>query len=658
MDLDDSEPPLQERSSPSKPMPTPPSAPRCVEGAHSGSSTDMSLLERIRAQFRQCARPLFPGGDNSTIGTEDLARYWCGLAEEERYRFGHNRLTVTEKQAIALRVAQTLQEMDIKQSGQVTMEEWVHYMLLTQSGFAGKQINSLLASALAMNKHILVDLQEMFERADLSKSGTLSIKEIVQMYSRKLWHLRPGSNARPLSNAELVSGNPETFAREIIEMMDVDGDEQITYPEFMAYCLGRRKQEVTLNLYDLSNGAAEALGPYLVGQEMPGIWHTGVVAFGKEYYYAKDTVFDEPGATSFGQPTQVIHLGYTLWRQEELHEYVVNELKPVFHRDTYDVVTNNCNHFSDRVCAYLLGRHLPKEVLQQPDLLLQSNFVRVLRPMLNWYLRDRVAARDPGKDLPPGRPRIKPGDRPAAGSVVAVHPVEGTHGSPILARVKERGERTSGIDDRGWFTLLDACSLNAAGCSEPRVTTEQDDDSIVVQYFDVQSSQHSGACRAHISTEIVPCKRLSDASDPALEALYCAAAIAIGVTAQSSASHGQPLMANGGRRPEPGVQELFPEPPPFPPGPSLVPFAVQSSVSAGSHGGSIGAALSASVEDAKRTVRSEMTEDSSIDALVRRGFEREAAEAALHSADWRPEKALRLLQLGPGRDGDGRVSQL
>eukprot|EP00971_Amphidinium_carterae_P038694 760694-Amphidinium_carterae.1 len=38
-----------------------------------------------------------------------------------------------------------------------------------------------------------------------------------------------------------------------------------------------------------------------------GIWHSGIVVFGKEYYFSKDTMFDEAGRTGFGRPTKVVH---------------------------------------------------------------------------------------------------------------------------------------------------------------------------------------------------------------------------------------------------------------------------------------------------------------------------------------------------------------
>merc|ERR1719464_1240229 len=256
------------------------------------------------------------------------------------------------------------------------------------------------------------------------------------MYSRKLWHLKPSISgpSRHLTEEELQEGDPEEFARTALQAMDINGDEQVSYPEFMAYSLGRRKHEVLLYLYDLSNGAAETVSPWVVGRQLEGVWHTGTVAYGKEYYYSKDTVYAEPGDTSFGQPTRIVHLGYTLWRQDEFHDFVIKELKPVFQRHTYDVVCNNCNHFSDRVCMFLVGKHPPPEVLNQPALLLRARAVRVIRPMLNWWLRDRIVVRENGVALPPGQQRLKPGEQPPLGSIVTLHPATAS-GFSVLGQV-------------------------------------------------------------------------------------------------------------------------------------------------------------------------------------------------------------------------------
>eukprot|EP00928_Gymnodinium_smaydae_P018114 TRINITY_DN16895_c0_g1_i1.p1 TRINITY_DN16895_c0_g1~~TRINITY_DN16895_c0_g1_i1.p1 ORF type:complete len:503 (+),score=99.08 TRINITY_DN16895_c0_g1_i1:129-1637(+) len=421
----------------------------------------------------------------------------------------------------------------------------VHYMLVALSGFHSKQINSLLSKAMERNATLLHDLQAMFHKADEKGTGSLTVREVVEMYSRKLWNFRPGVNSKPLTASELEEGDPESFARELVEVMDIDGNDLITYPEFMAYVLGRRKAEVTLHYYDLSKGAAEAFSPWVVGEQLEGIWHTGIVVYGKEYYFAKDLVFDTAGCTCFGEPTRVISLGVTLWRQEELHEHIVNDLRPIFHRGTYDVIKNNCNHFSDRLSMFLLNQHLPKEVLRQPEYLLKSNFVRIVRPMLNWYLRDRVVAREPGKDLPPGRPRLKPHERPAIGTFVTLHPADTETTVPgvvMLALVRAVEGDAPPSNKNCWFPLLDACTVAGDGhevhlfssCGVERARPGCSGNGIWVQYFDFRPMEKSGRqCRAIVRLERVPHARLSlaDTDSEAFLSAYRAALQAMGAPA-------------------------------------------------------------------------------------------------------------------------------
>lgn len=41
-----------------------------------------------------------------------------------------------------------------------------------------------------------------------------------------------------------------------------------------------------LRVYDLSQGMAKVLSPSLIGKQIDGIWHTGIVVYGKEYFYS------------------------------------------------------------------------------------------------------------------------------------------------------------------------------------------------------------------------------------------------------------------------------------------------------------------------------------------------------------------------------------
>lgn len=462
------------------------------------------MLTSIRDEFQRCTR-----ADPNAISAGELIRHWQQLTEDDQLKRGHGLLSIQDKHAIKLRVQQIMSEMDIKKTGYITMEEWVHYMLLAQSKQAAVQINSLLKVALQRSPQILKELQQMFEVADAQDNGLLSFRSIMEMYSRKLWHLRPGNDGRPLSGKELDAGDPDKFARDIIQEMDLDGDARISYAEFMAYCVGRRKQEVTLNLYDISNGMAEKVSPWLVSKKLEGLWHSGICVFGKEYFFSRDTVFDEAGGTSFGKPKKVLNLGLTLWRQSELHKYIVDELKPIFHRETYDVVQNNCNHFTNRLSVFLLGKQLPDEVLEQTGVLNTSATIRMLRPILNWWLRDGVVARTQEKSVEAEaavKSNVEKVMKP--GTVVRVMPEAG-EGTEVLGVVSNSDAQMN----RGQPGCLNGdagCGLtprwDVCGCSYPMRSIHYD--KTTVEYFDFSFDSSAGTCRGQLRTEQIPRSRL------------------------------------------------------------------------------------------------------------------------------------------------------
>ncbi len=64
--------------------------------------------------------------------------------------------------------------------------------------------------------------------------------------------------------------------------------------------------EVILHIYDLSNGMASQFSRQLVGRQIDGIWHTGIVVYGKEYYFGGGVSYDAPSSTPFGKINQIM----------------------------------------------------------------------------------------------------------------------------------------------------------------------------------------------------------------------------------------------------------------------------------------------------------------------------------------------------------------
>lgn len=476
----------------------------------------------------------------SGLDAGQLARQWQQLLESDN-ECVDGFLSTTHRQLIALRVAQVMRQVDIARRGWIKREEWVHYMLLANAGFLATQINSNLHRFMRCCPNVLADIQEIFMRADVQKKGYATFEDISEMYAAGWWRFQPGDGLSFLSDTELHRANPETLARDIMEVMDLSGDGRITYAEFAAFYAGRRKTRVDLHMYDLSNGASQALSPWLVGESLEGIWHTGVVVYGQEYFFASDLVHDTAGETAFGTPTKIVSFGFTLWRQEELHNYIVEEMQPVFHRGTYDIITQNCNHFTEKLIGYLVGRSLPEEVLKQPDRLMKSATISTLRPLLNWWLLDCVATRDERVVERKGGTRSALTLRNASpGAIVAIHPVNVTDArAPVIGLVApishlrhrppqvavEGSEASRGVVWSGTTAPLACGACCSCARSGPDSDTIDASFDVLVQYIEVLPELGGTSCSCRVRTEMVALERLreGDLSEVYDEAVYAAA---------------------------------------------------------------------------------------------------------------------------------------
>ena len=140
--------------------------------------------------------------------------------------------------------------------------------------------------------------------------------------------------------------------------------------------------KVQLHLYDLSQGMARAMSAQLLGKQIEGVWHTGIIAFGEEWYFGGGIQRGAPGFTHFGRPLQVLDLGETHLPREVFEEFLV-DIAPRFTMQTYNLLRHNCNNFSDEVAQFLVGEGIPSHILSLPDEVLSTPFGQQLMPMLS-----------------------------------------------------------------------------------------------------------------------------------------------------------------------------------------------------------------------------------------------------------------------------------
>lgn len=122
----------------------------------------------------------------------------------------------------------------------------------------------------------------------------------------------------------------------------------------------------------------------LVGKMFEGIWHTGIVVYGKEYYFGGGISYDPPGRTPFGVPTRKVDIGVTEIPEEMFMEFL-REVAPRFSFNTYNVFKNNCNHFTNECANFLIGNGIPGEYVNQGEEFLATPMGKMFAPMMEQF---------------------------------------------------------------------------------------------------------------------------------------------------------------------------------------------------------------------------------------------------------------------------------
>lgn len=139
--------------------------------------------------------------------------------------------------------------------------------------------------------------------------------------------------------------------------------------------------DVTLLVYDLSQGLARQMSMGFLGFQLDAIYHTSIEVNGREYVYDGGIVAIVPGSSHLGQPMQRIPLGTTALTMDVIEEYL-ESIRPLFTAEAYDLFHHNCNNFSDTFSNFLVGNGIPKHISSMPQAVLESPMGRMLVPQL------------------------------------------------------------------------------------------------------------------------------------------------------------------------------------------------------------------------------------------------------------------------------------
>lgn len=152
----------------------------------------------------------------------------------------------------------------------------------------------------------------------------------------------------------------------------------------MIAVLGRGAMaKVQAYVYDISQGMASQMSMALVGKHVELIPHTGIVVFGKEYFFGSGPCQGQPGQTVGMPPTKILDLGTTSKTMQELEAHIRSALAGIHSAENYNLCNHNCNHYADDVVKFLLdGQGLPDGIVNVADEALSTPQGQSLRAMI------------------------------------------------------------------------------------------------------------------------------------------------------------------------------------------------------------------------------------------------------------------------------------
>ncbi|ELU08362.1 hypothetical protein CAPTEDRAFT_163285 [Capitella teleta] len=141
---------------------------------------------------------------------------------------------------------------------------------------------------------------------------------------------------------------------------------------------------VKVYIYDVSRGMARAMSQALIGRQIDGVWHTGIVVYGQEYFFGAEGISScPPGGTIMGQPDTITDLGTTEIPQELMMTYLEELSRSSFRPECYNLFEHNCNNFSNELAQFLTGKGIPSHIISLPQEVMQTPFGAMIKQFMD-----------------------------------------------------------------------------------------------------------------------------------------------------------------------------------------------------------------------------------------------------------------------------------
>ena len=315
----------------------------------------LSPVQRLEKYFG-----LIDTNSDKKVSAQDLANAWISSVTNP---------SQNDLELIAREIDRFMKLADLDNDGYVSLNEYVHYMLtMIREKEEGRrsEIHGLIAEKARKDSQVIDKLIEWFLDKDTQGMGEISVDDFRKILDTKV-KLKDSKRA------------------EINEILLKQS--KISYSQYVMLMLGRTPNKVSLVFYDISSSATKNLSRILFGKKIEGIWHTSILVFGYEWWYGGDCFQSRPFSTPFGTtPTRIEDIGTTTRTVQELKEFVRSKMRKKYNYASYDVISNNCNHFTNDVSHYLVHRGIRKSIVSLPNELLSGGLAKIMRPFLNKWL--------------------------------------------------------------------------------------------------------------------------------------------------------------------------------------------------------------------------------------------------------------------------------